>query len=85
MVGHNRRTVRVKFVPVSRRRALPNSKSNFDPKTHEPIGITSKSGIETEIVIYERLVVDRKIDDEAFQFSPANDWKRVTGKSVARC
>ena len=50
----------------------------FDPKTNLPIGISANLGSVTQVMLYEELRIDPKIDDKMFQFTPPKDWREVT-------
>ncbi len=41
-----------------------------DPKTHAPIGVSANLGSMTQVVIFENLKLDPKIEDSMFQFVP---------------
>jgi len=53
----------------------------FDPKSHLPIGVSANLGSMTQVVVYEDLKLNPKIEDSKFQFVPPKTWKKVTATS----
>lgn len=51
----------------------------FDPKTHDPIGISANLGSVTQVTEFTDLKVNPKIDNSLFRFVPPKWWKRVKG------
>ncbi len=50
----------------------------FDPKSRLPIGISANLGSITQVIVFENLRINPKIDAKLFRFVPTKGWRRVT-------
>ncbi len=51
----------------------------FDPKSHDPIGISANLGSVTQVTVFTDLKLNPKIADSVFRFVPPKGWKLVKG------
>lgn len=51
----------------------------FDPKTHDPIGVSANLGSIDQVRVYKDLKLNPKIEDSKFRFVPPKGWKLVKG------